>query len=186
MNFIDYVTLMLVNMAAGLLILAFFLWRDLALTAENNRRWTPSFAISGTVAVICGFAMTFTWPLPSPYNIAFGETSVMLGFLFLAAAWALAKGWDLLPLAIYAFVAGLTGILVGVRIWHLGLTANPPLSAIGFILTACGGVFAGLVLWLRQSTLLRRTGSVILSIAALLWLYTAFLGYWEHLQTPPP
>jgi putative membrane protein len=86
--FIDYVTLMLANMAAGLLVLAVFLWRDIsAATPDSGRRWAPAMAVPGLIATITGFAMTFTWPLPSPYNIAFGETSVMLGVLFLAASW---------------------------------------------------------------------------------------------------
>jgi len=181
--FIDYVTLMLANMVAGLLVLAFFLWRDAAdPRPETARKWAPAMAIPGLVAAVTGFAMTFTWPLPTPFNIAFGETSVMFGVLFLAAAWALARGWDLLPLGIYAFVAGLVGILLGVRIWHLGLTQSPPLSAIGFILTGSGGLFAGLVLWFRRNPLLRRTGSVVLTLAAAIWLFTAVMGYWMHMK----
>lgn len=183
MTFIDYVTLMLVNMVGGLLVLAVYLWQDVAaLETETGRKWAPAFAVPGLIAAVCGFAMSFTWPLPNPYNIAFGETSVMLGLLFLAAAWALAKGWSLLPLCIYAFIAGAVGILLGIRIWHLALTANPPLSAIGFILTGSGGLFAGLVIWFRQNTLIRRLGSVILVIAAVIWLCTAILGYWTHLK----
>ena len=116
--FIDYVTLMLINMAGGLFILASFIWKDI--DKENSQFWAPAFALPGMIAVVCGFAMTFSWPLPKPYNVAFGETSILLGFLFLTAAWSLAKGWELLPLGIYAFFAGLTGVLVGIRIMNLG------------------------------------------------------------------
>lgn len=183
--FIDYVTLMLANMVGGLLVLAFYLWRDVAASQpEIGRRWAPAMAVPGVVAAVTGFAMTFSWPLPTPYNIAFGETSVMLGLLFLAAAWALAKGWDLLPLGIYAFIAGSVGILLGIRIWHLGLTQAPLMSAVGFILTGSGGVCAGLVLWFRPNALLRRTGSVVLAAAAAIWTFTAIMGYWMHMKPP--
>lgn len=184
MTFIDYVTLMLVNMVGGLLVLAFFLWRDVSFEPEMNQHWAPAFAVPGLIAAVCGFAMTFTWPIPSPYNIAFGETSAMFGLLLLGASWALAKGWKLLPLSIYAFVAGLTAVVLGIRISDLGLTSNPALSALGFVLTGSGGVFAGLVLRFKYNSVLRRIGSIVLLSAAAIWLYTGVTGYWAHLVPP--
>ena len=178
--FIDYVTLMLINMAAGLFILAVFIWKDIE--KENNPFWAPAFALPGMIAAICGFAMTFSWPLPKPYNIAFGETSILLGFLFLTAAWSLANGWELLPLGIYAFFAGLTGVLIGIRIINLGLTASPLVSGIGFMLTGSGGVLAGAVLLYRRTKWLRAVGAAVLIAAALIWTRTACLGYWAHLH----
>jgi putative membrane protein len=179
--FIDYVTLMLINMVAGLVTLAWFLWSDL--DKPQNGRWAPAFAVPGVVAVICGLAMSFTWPLPGPYNIAFGESSVLLGFLFLAAAWCLAKEWDLRPLGIYAFFAGWVGVLIGIRIIDLGLTQKPGLAGAGFILTGLGGVLAGVILTYRN-IILRRIGSVVLTLAALIWAMTGYLGYWFHLVPP--
>ncbi len=178
--FIDYVTLMLINMAAGLFVLAAFIWKDI--DKENNQFWAPAFALPGMIAAICGFAMTFTWPLPKPYNVAFGETTILLGLLFLAAAWSLANGWELLPLGIYAFFAGLTGVLVGIRIINLGLTASPLVSGVGFILTGSGGVFAGAVLLNRHRKWLRIVGAVVLIAAALIWARTGCLAYWAHLH----
>ncbi len=178
--FIDYVTLMLINMAGGLSILALFIWKDI--DKEKNQFWAPAFALPGIVAVICGFAMTFSWPLPKPYNIAFGETSILLGILFLSAAWSLAKGWELLPLAIYAFFAGLTGVIIGIRILNLGLTASPLISGLGFILTGSGGIFSTVVLLNRHRKWLRIMCALILIAAALIWARTGYLAYWVHLQ----
>jgi putative membrane protein len=180
--FIDYVTLMLINMVAGLVTLAWFLWTDL--DKPNNGRWAPAFGIPGVVAVVCGFTMSFTWPLPKPYNVAFGEPSVLLGVLFLAAAWCLAKEWDLLPLGIYAFFAGWVGVLIGIRIIDLGLTQKPGLSGAGFILTGLGGVLAGLILTRRSNVLLRRIGSIVLTLAAAIWAMTGYMAYWFHLVPP--
>ena len=59
--FIDYITLMLINMAAGLVMLAFYVYLDL--DRPNNQRWAPGFAMVGVVALITGLHMTFTWPL---------------------------------------------------------------------------------------------------------------------------
>jgi putative membrane protein len=179
--FIDYVSLMLINMAGGLFILASFIWKDI--DRENNQFWAPAFALPGLIAAVCGLAMTFSWPLPKPYNVAFGEASILLGFLFLTAAWSLARGWELLPLGIYAFFAGLTGVLIGIRIMNLGLTASPLISGLGFILTGSGGVFAAVVLLNRHRKWLRIVGAVVLIAAALIWARTGFLAYWVHLHT---
>ncbi len=180
MNFIDYVTLMLVNMTAGLVILACFLWTDIV--AAERRRWSPAFAVPGLVATVCGFAMTFSWPLPDPYNIMFGEMSVLLGVLWLGAAWSLAKGWDLRPLGIYALLAGAAAVLIGIRIIDLGLTAKPMLSGAGFILTGLAGVFALPVLVFDKHTWLRRLGSLWLLAAAAIWAMTGYMAYWMHLD----
>jgi putative membrane protein len=180
--FIDYVALMLVNMVAGLVTLAWFLWTDL--DKSHTGRWAPAFAIPGLVALVCGLAMSFTWPLPKPYNVAFGEPSVLLGVLFLAAAWCLAKEWDLSPLGIYAFFAGWVGVVIGIRIIQLGLTQGPRLSGAGFILTGLGGVLAGIILTHRTNIILRRIGSTVLALAALIWAMTAYMAYWFHLVPP--
>jgi putative membrane protein len=178
---IDYVSLMLINMTAGLVILTIFIWKDI--NKENNQFWAPAFALPGLIAVICGFAMTFSWPLPKPYNTAYGETSVLLGILFLGAAWSLAKGWKLFPLGIYAFFAGLVGVIIGIRIINLGLTLSPLLSGIGFILTGSGGIFAELVILNRHRKWLRIIAAVVLIATALFWAMNAYLAYWMHLQT---
>lgn len=181
--FIDYVTLMLVNMVGGMIVLACFIVRGL--DAEDKRNWSPVFGIIGLVAGVCGFVMTFTWPLPRPYNIAYGEMSVLFGVLFFAAAVTLAKGWDLLPLGIYAFFAGAAAVLLGVRIIDQKLTLEPVLSGIGFILSGTCGIFAGLVLWKRKVRILRITGALTLIAAAAIWAMTGYVEYWRHMVPPP-
>jgi putative membrane protein len=180
MAFIDYVSLMLINMAAGLVILALFISKDI--DRENNQYWAPAFALPGIIAAVCGLAMVFSWPLPKPYNIAYGETSVMLGFLFLAAAWSIAKGWQLFPLGIYSFFAGIAAVIIGIRIINLGLTLTPLVSGVGFILTGSGGIFAEIVILGRRSRLLRTIGALVLLAAAVIWALTAYLEYWTHLH----
>lgn len=181
MDFIDYVTLMLMNMTAGLAVLACFLWRDAAL-ADKRPRWAPVFAATGLVGTVCGFAMTFSWPIPHPYNIAYGEMSVLLGVLFLGAAWANAKGWDLLPLGVYALFAGAAAVLIGIRFIGLGLTQKPLLSGAGFILTGLGGVFALPALVFVKQAWLRRLGSLLMLAAAAIWAMTGCMAYWMHLK----
>lgn len=180
--FIDYVTLMLINMAGALATLAIFLWKYP--DGEDRKTWAPAFGIPGLVAAICGFAMIFTWPLPKPYNMPFGEMSVFLGILFLGTSWALAKGWNLLPVSIYAFFAGFAAVLLGVRIIDLALTQSPFLSGTGFILTGLGGVFAGLTLRLHKIKMFRILGVVTLLAAAAIWALIGYIAYWKHMIPP--
>jgi len=178
---IDYVTLMLINMAAGLFLLGCFVWKGVDIDREDSPSWAPAFAIVGLVATVCGFVMTFTWPIPKPYNIAFGEMSVLLGVLFLGTALALAKRWGLMPMAGYGFVAGIIAVLLGVRIIELRLTAAPVLSGIGFVLSGAAGIFSPVVVWYSEQKGLRRLGTLVLFAAAGIWGLTACMAYWAHL-----
>jgi putative membrane protein len=177
---IDYVTLMLVNMAAGFFLLGCFVWRDL--DAQDMSSWAPAFGICGLVATVCGFVMTFTWPLPKqPYSMAYGEMSVLLGVLLLGTALATAKRWGLMPLAGYALFAGVAAMLLGVRIIDLRLTDKPILSGIGFVLSGTAGIFAPLMVWQSEQKGLRLIGALVLFGAAAIWAWTGYLAYWAHM-----
>ena len=94
--FIDYITLMLINMVAGLVLLADFVYRGL--DGANLKRWIPGFGLVGAIALATGLHMMWTWPIPGSFNISFGETTVLFGGLYVATAMAIAQGWDLLTL----------------------------------------------------------------------------------------
>src|ERR1035437_4780022 len=179
--FIDYLPLLLINMAAGLFLLACYVYKGM--DAQDQRPWGPAFGMVGIVALLNGLHMTWTWPLPGSYNVAFGEMSVLFGILFLAAAWALAQGRDLMPVAIYGFFAGGAAILIGIRIISLGLTKEPLLTGIGFVLSGMGGVFAAPILYLRTHRTLRIMGAVVLIAAAIIWAQTGYMAYWMHLSS---
>ena len=184
MNFIDYVTLMLVNMVAAFFILGCFVWRGL--DNEGRANWAPAFAICGLIAIVCGFTMTFSSPIPKPYSMAFGEMSVLLGILFLGTSWALSRGWELMPLAIYGFFAGAAAIVLGVRIIELNLTAKPIISGVGFILSGTAGIFAPLVVWQSEQKGLRVLASLVLFAVSAIWALTGYLAYWMHIAPAAP
>ncbi|MFQ4136520.1 DUF981 family protein [Nodosilinea sp. PGN35] len=179
--FIDYITLMLINMVAGLVLLADFVYRGL--DGANLKRWIPGFGLVGAIALATGLHMMWTWPIPGSFNISFGETTVLFGGLYLAAAIAIAQGWDLLSLTVYAFFAGLTAIVVGARIINLGQTQQPLVAGLGFILTGLGGVLAAPTLvYLRGNKSWRTLGAAVLLVAALVWAIIGFRGYWGHME----
>ncbi len=176
---IDYVSLMLANMAAGLVIVALYILQPIC--SDENKGWSVAFIMSGLIAAITGFTMTFTWPLPSPYNTAFGEMSVLLGIILIGAGISIAKGWSLLPVCVYAIFAGLAAMLVGWRFIDLGLSQKPLLSGIGFILPGIGGVCAWMVVHFKKQLWLRIAGAAVLFAAAGIWLFTGCMAYWFHL-----
>ncbi|MBE9156775.1 DUF981 domain-containing protein [Nodosilinea sp. LEGE 06152] len=179
--FVDYISLMLINMVAGLVLLADFVYRGL--DGANLKRWIPGFGLVGAIALVTGLHMVLTWPIPGSFNISFGETTLLFGGLYVAAAIAIAQGWDLLSLTVYAFFAGLTAIVVGARIINLGQTQQPLVAGLGFILTGLGGVLAAPTLvYLRTNKTWRTVGAVVLLVAALIWAFVGFRAYWGHLE----
>jgi putative membrane protein len=177
--FIDYLTVMLVNMAAGLAILAIFVLKYLN---GDRKKLAPGFLVSGFVATVTGLHEIFTWPIVSSYNIPFGEMSVLYGVLMLAGGIALFRGWDLLSLGIYATFAGAASILLGIRLYSLKMTSEPLIAMGGFVLTGLMGVLSLPVYYVRQSKLVRILATIALLGAAAIWAFTAALGYWAHLE----
>jgi putative membrane protein len=135
----------------------------------------------GLVAFLAGFHMIFRWPLPGAYNSAFGETSVLLGVIYLGIALSLAKEWNLAPLAIYGILAAVVAVILGVRILDLKMTAQPQLSGVGFILSGLGGILAALAFCAPTGKALRATGALALILAAIIWALTGFMAYWTHM-----
>jgi putative membrane protein len=176
---IDYVALLLLNMTAGFVVLALFLLMGLQ---GERKRWVAPFAMVGLVAFMVGLHMIFTWPLPGAYNSAFGETSVMLGVIYLGIALSLAKEWNPAPIAIYGILAGLAAVVLGIRIMDLQMTAKPPMAGVGFILSGAGGILAALAFCAPTSKGLRAIGALALILAAIIWALTTYMAYWGHMD----
>jgi putative membrane protein len=177
--FINYITLMLINLVAGLFLLAAYLYWGLSDT--NQKRWVPGFGMTGAIALVTGLHMIFTWTVPGSFNIAYGEMSVLFGILFLGACFAIALDYDLITVAVYGFFAGVAALVVGLRIINLGLTKQPLLSGVGFILTGLGGICAAPTLYFKTNRILRIVGAFVLVVAALIFAFTGYLAYWNHL-----
>ena len=177
--FINYISLMLINLASGLALLAGYVYFGLG--SSNQRRWIPSFSVVGAIALVTGLHMTLTWPIVGSFNIAFGEATVLFGILFIGTSLTLAMGWELLTLGIYGFFAGLVSLLIGSRIINLGLTQIPLLAGIGFILVGLGGIFSAPTLYLKENRFLRIIGTIVLVVAALIFGFIGLTAYWVHL-----
>lgn len=180
--FIDYLTLVMINMVAGTVLLAYYLWRGI--DEADQRSYAAGFAGVGLVALITGLHLSFNWPLPGSYNVGYGDATTLFGVVFLGTALALSQGWSLLPVAIYAFFAGVDAVIVGARILSLGMTKEPLLSAVGFILAGLGGVFAApFFLFFKNNRIFRLIAVVVLLATAALWAVTFYGSLWDHLAS---
>jgi len=180
--FVDYLTVLMINLAAGTALLAYFVLKGI--NSEDKKGFAAGFGVVGLVALIGGMQMTFNWPLPGSYNIAYGESTLLFGAVFLGAALALAQGWDLLPISIFAFFAGVNALVVGVRIIDLPLSKHPVLTGIGFILAGLGGIAAAPTLHLlKKNQNFRYLAAAVLLITSVFWAYTFYNSVWAHLES---
>lgn len=180
--FIDYLTVLMINLAAGTALLAYFILTGI--NSEDQGGFAAGFGVVGLVAFTGGLHMTFNWPLPGSYNIAYGESTLLFGAVFLGAAVVLARGWDLMPISIYAFFAGVQALVIGARIINLPLSKHPVLTGIGFILAGVGGIAAapGMVL-LKKNKNFRILAAAVLIITSAFWAYTFYSSLWGHLES---
>lgn len=179
--FVDYLTLMMVDLLAGLGLLAYYLYER---ESAQNRSYAVGFGAVGLLGLILGLSMVLTWPLPGSYNIIFGEAMTLFGLVFLAAGVAIGLGWDLRPVGVLAFFAGFYAILGGVRIISLGLTREPLLSGLAFILVGLAALLTGpLYRRLLANLVLRRLAALGLLAVILLWGITFYNALWGHLET---
>jgi putative membrane protein len=176
--FIDYLTLMLVNMAAGLTILGLFVLKYLN---ADRKKLAPGLLVSGFVALVTGLHEIFTWPIISSYNIPFGEMSVLFGVILFGGAIALLRDWELLSLGIYATFAGAASILLGIRLFDLKMTSEPLVAGGGFVLTGLIAFLSLPIYYLRKYPVIRILATIALFGAAAIWAIFACLGYWGHL-----
>jgi len=190
--FIDYITLLLVNAAAGLLLTAFYLvW---GLDRPHQNHWAAGFAAVSVVALAAGLHMALTWPVPRLpeanlvwANVAFGELTVLAGALFLAMALATAKNWPLTGVAPLALVWGLTAMVIGAYMIRLNLSNAPLLTGSAIILAGAAAVGAA-PLFARvrppgSVPMIRGLLAVMLAVAAGIFLFIAAGAYLVHLRT---
>ncbi len=180
--FIDFLTLVMINLVAGTILLAYFLWKGI--DEKDQRPYAAAFFVTGLVSLITGFQLSFTWPLPGSFNVGYGDATTLFGVVFLATAIALWQGWNLIPVSIYSFFAGIDAIIVGIRLYSLKLGQEPLVAAIGFILAGLGGVCAFPYLqWFKGNKTVRWIAILVLVVTAGIWAVTFYASLWGHMAS---
>ena len=175
--FIDFLTLMLINLVVALVLFALFIGR---LIDKDPKKLIPGFLLTGFIALVTGFRMIFTWPLPGPYNFPYGEMTIFYGGFFFMAGLALVFDWDLITIGIYAFFSGIAAVIIGARILFSGLTSEPVLAAAGFVLTGISSILTLPALYFKKAQGLRVILAIILLVGAVIWAFTGYAAYWQH------
>jgi len=180
--FIDYLTLVMINLVAGSVLLAYYLWKGI--DEKDQRPYAAAFFVAGLVGVVTGFQLSFTWPLPGSFNVAYGDADTLFGIVYLGTAIALWQGWSLIPISIYAFFAGIDAIIGGMRLYSLNLGQEPLVAAVGFILAGLGGVFSFPFLqWFKKNQTVRWIAIAVLVVTAGIWAVTFYAALWAHMAS---
>ncbi len=178
--FIDYLTLVMINLVAGSVLLAYYLWKGV--DEKDQRPYAAAFFIVGLVGLVTGLQLSFTWPLPGSFNVGYGDCAALFGAVFLAASIALWQGWSLIPVTIYSFFAGIDAIIVGLSLYANKLGQEPFLAAVGFILAGLGGVGAfPFFMWFKDNKAVRWIAIIVLLVAAVIWAFTFYGALWAHM-----
>lgn len=184
--FPDYLTIMLVDLAAGLFILTLFLWK--LNKPKEYSKYTVGFLMTGFLGLITALPMVLMWPLPGSYNIAFGEPMLFFSIILLAIGFAIEKHWALDSIVIFGVLGSIMAIVVGAQIYNLGMTSSPFFAMGGYVLTGLGGLFAAPLLYYPKSRGYKGLlilVTIIFVLAAILWLYIGYSAYIAHLAVPP-
>jgi putative membrane protein len=184
--YIVYVTLMNANMAAALFLLAVFIYKGIY--SEGARNFVPAFTITGAVATATGLHHAFTAPMPGSWNIVFGEPSILIGVLLLAAAWSISKGYSFAPLGVYGAMAGIVAIVIGYMVIDLELGRNSLPTGLAIIVAAVPGVLSLPAAVLAKSNpglsrIFQYLAIIFLVVAAGMLAYTSINGYMSHLDS---
>ncbi len=177
--FTDYLAVMLINLGAGLALLAHYLY--VKPTKESRKSWAAGFFAVGLLGLVTAVPMVITWPLPGGYNVAYGEPALFFSVLFIAAGLTLTFEWEPLIPAIYGFFGAIYAIIIGIRIEDLKLGADPFAALMGFVLTGIGGMLVLPAIQWRDNRTLAVVTAIILGLAALIWLYTGYDAGWAHI-----
>ena len=178
--FIDFLTLVMVNLVAGSVLLAYYLWKGM--DQKDQRPYAAGFFITGLVGLVTGLQLSFTWPLPGSFNVGYGDAAALFGAVYLATSIALWQGWDLVPVSIYSFFAGIDAIIVGFSLYANKLGQEPFVAAVGFILAGLGGVFAFPFLqWFKGNQAVRWIAIIVLLLTAAIWGFTFYSALWAHM-----
>ncbi|KYF92310.1 hypothetical protein BE17_48260 [Sorangium cellulosum] len=177
MLYINYLTFPLVTVTGVLLLGAWYVAR--AEQREDHRRaFAAAFGAGGLILAVTGFHLTFTWPIPAQYNIAFGEPLAYFGTLLVIGSVALSRGVGLGPVSVLGALGGVTNLVVATAIFRYRLTSITMTATMMF---GASGLAAVLFPFRSGSRLVRSSVAVLLLIAGALFGVTACGAYLHHL-----
>ncbi|MFG1519184.1 MAG: DUF981 domain-containing protein [Thermoplasmataceae archaeon] len=194
MTFVDPLAIMLIGLAMGTAIGAFYFY----FAARGNKEQIQSLiypAIGiGFFDFISGFYMSFTWPMTGygyAYNMLFGDPLLMFGLLLMISAIMVYKNMHLGLMPILALLLGIYVLDGAYSIVTLRLErGNDLITAMGlYLFDGIGAVLAPIVYLKPQANSTNKylyyLEWIILGIGTVFALVIGYMALNGHLASPP-
>ncbi len=156
--------------------------------SSTPRGYAVALAMLGSYLFITGLSISFIWPFGfagGVYNVLFGGSAALGGLVVLAAAIALFLNVDLKPVTYLAAVVGLYLLVAANGILTYGLTREPTLSALWYVLSAIPSLLS-VPAFHTDNRKLRVLFAIFAFLFALAWLFEGVTATTGHLAPPPP
>lgn len=182
-GFIDYLTIMLIDLAGGLINLTWFLWK--LNKPKEYSKFVSGFLLVGILGLLTSLPMVLTWPLPGSYNIAFGEPMLLFSLIFLLLAISIIKQWPWDGIVVFAVLGSIMAIVIGIAIYSFNLTNTPFFAMMGYLMTAFGALISSYLVYRPKNKPLLILATILFVLSTILWLYIGYYAYYMHLSSAP-
>jgi putative membrane protein len=194
MTFVDPLAIMLIGLAMGTAIGAFYFY----FAARGNKEQIQSLIYPATgigfFDFISGFYMSFTWPMTGygyAYNMLFGDPLLMFGLLLMISAIMVYKNMHLGLMPILALLLGIYVLDGAYSIVTLRLErGNDLITAMGlYLFDGIGAVLTPIVYLKPQANSTNKylyyLEWIILGIGTVFALVIGYIALNGHLASPP-
>ncbi len=179
--FIDVLDVWLAMLSWGMLTAgAWVILRFILGNQAVDKGFGYAFLGIGIYALVSGLWGSFTWPLPSSYNIVLMDPYALYGVAMLILGLSLINSVDLRgPLIAVAFMS-LSVFNYAADILKYGLTNSPAAAAALYILVGLSGLLGPTLTLRRGSKYMAYIITIVLVLGALLAAYIGFAATFEH------
>ena len=193
MTFVDPLAVMLIGLAMGTLLGAFYFFFAARGDKEQIKSLiVPAFGV-GVFDLISGFYMSFAWPMTGfgyAYNMLFGDPLLLFGLILIMAAFMIYKDMHPGIMPLLVLLLGIYVLVGAYSIVQLKLESGQNLvTSMGLYLFDGIGAILAPVLYLKPSTGTGKTlyyvEWIILGIGTIFALVIGYMALNGHLASPP-
>ncbi|MCL4359486.1 MAG: DUF981 domain-containing protein [Candidatus Thermoplasmatota archaeon] len=193
MTFVDPLAVMLIGLAMGTLLGAFYFFFAARGDKEQIKSLiVPAFGV-GVFDLVSGFYMSFAWPMTGfgyAYNMLFGDPLLLFGLILIMAAFMIYKDMHPGIMPLLVLLLGIYVLVGAYSIVQLKLESGQNLvTSMGLYLFDGIGAILAPVLYLKPSTGTGKTlyyvEWIILGIGTIFALVIGYMALNGHLAHPP-
>ena len=193
MTFVDPLAVMLIGLAMGTLLGAFYFFFAARGDKEQIKSLiVPAFGV-GVFDLVSGFYMSFAWPMTGfgyAYNMLFGDPLLLFGLILIMAAFMIYKDMHPGIMPLLVLLLGIYVLVGAYSIVQLKLESGQNLvTSMGLYLFDGIGAILAPVHYLKPSTGTGKTlyyvEWIILGIGTIFALVIGYMALNGHLAHPP-